>query len=80
MTIKSSSCFERINKLDRDYSYRQMLTLVCAPIKYHVTQLLFHQSLSTGKDFEYREYGLFDTTPAQSKRQPQKSHEITPKN
>ena len=28
--------FDRINKLDRDYSYRQILSLVC-PLKYHVT-------------------------------------------
>ena len=27
--------FDRINKLDRDYSYWQMLSLVC-PLKYHV--------------------------------------------
>ena len=26
---------DRINKLDRDYSYWQMLSLVC-PLKYHV--------------------------------------------
>ena len=28
--------FDRINKLDRDYSYWQILSLVC-PLKYHVT-------------------------------------------
>ena len=28
--------FDRINKLDRDYSYWQILSLVC-PQKYHVT-------------------------------------------
>ena len=28
--------FNRINKLDRDYSYWQILSLVC-PLKYHVT-------------------------------------------
>ena len=27
--------FDRINKLDRDYLYWQMLSLVC-PLKYHV--------------------------------------------
>ena len=27
---------DRINKLDRDYSYWQILSLVC-PLKYHVT-------------------------------------------
>ena len=38
MTIKSSSLLERINKLQRDYSYWQILSLVC-PLKYHVTLL-----------------------------------------
>ena len=28
--------FDRINKLDRDYSYWQILSLVC-PLKYHVS-------------------------------------------
>ena len=28
--------FDTINKLDRDYSYWQILSLVC-PLKYHVT-------------------------------------------
>ena len=35
--------FDRINKLDRDYSYGQILSLVC-PLKYHVTLLLSHRS------------------------------------
>ena len=33
---KSSTRFEIIDKLDRDYSYRQFLSLVF-PLKYHVT-------------------------------------------
>ena len=33
--IKSSSCFDRINKLHQDCSYWQMLSLVCA-LKYHL--------------------------------------------
>ena len=40
--LKSSSCFERINKLNGHYSYWQFLPLVC-PLKYHVTLLLSHQ-------------------------------------
>ena len=36
MTIKSSFRFDRINKLDRDVSYWQILSFVC-PLKYHVT-------------------------------------------
>ena len=35
--------FEGIIKLDRDYSYWQILPLVC-PLKYHVALLLSHQS------------------------------------
>ena len=35
MTIKSSSRLERINKLEGDNSYWQILSLVC-PLKYHV--------------------------------------------
>ena len=34
--IKSPPRFERINKLDRDYSYWQILSLVC-PLKYKCT-------------------------------------------
>ena len=43
MTIKSSSRLERINKLERDNSYWQILSLVC-PLKYHLTLLYSHQS------------------------------------
>ena len=32
-TIKSSSRFDRINKFDRDYSYWQILFIVCPPEK-----------------------------------------------
>jgi len=39
MTMKSSSVFNRINKLDRDYSYH-----LFALLKYHVTLLLSHRS------------------------------------
>ena len=41
MTIKPSSRFNRINKLDRDYPQQQILPLVC-PLKNHVTLLLSH--------------------------------------
>ena len=41
MTMKSLSCFVRINKLNRNYSYCQILSLVC-PLKYHTTLLLSH--------------------------------------
>ena len=41
--IKSPSCFERINKLDHDFLYRQILSLLC-PLKYHVTLPLSHHS------------------------------------
>ena len=36
MTMKSSSRFDRINKLNCDYSYWKILSLVC-PLKNHVT-------------------------------------------
>ena len=39
MTMKSSSRFYRINKLDRDYSHWQILSLVY-PVKYHVTAFI----------------------------------------
>ena len=38
--ICSSSRFERIKKLDRDYLYWQILSLVC-PLKYDVTLLSY---------------------------------------
>ena len=41
MTMKSLSCFVRINKLNRNYSYCQILSLVC-PLKYHTTLPLSH--------------------------------------
>ena len=31
MIMKTSSRFDRINKLNRDYSYWQILSLVCTP-------------------------------------------------
>ena len=43
MTINLSSQLERINKLERDYSYWQIFSLVC-PLKYHVALLSSHQS------------------------------------
>ena len=43
MIIKSSSRFDGINKHDLDFSYWQILSLVC-PLKNHVTVLLSHQS------------------------------------
>ena len=42
MPIKSSPRLERINKLERDYSYWQILSVVC-PLKYHVALLYSHQ-------------------------------------
>ena len=39
--VKLPYRFERINKLDRDYSYWDILSLVC-PLKYRVTFLLSH--------------------------------------
>ena len=54
MTIKSSSRFERINKLDRDFSCWQILSLACL-LKYHATLLLSHHSYSACKDSGYRE-------------------------
>ena len=41
--FKSLFRFERINKVDRDFSYWQILSFVC-PLKYHVTLLLSHHS------------------------------------
>jgi len=41
--VKLPYRFERINKLDLDYSYWDILSLVC-PLKYRVTFLLYHQS------------------------------------
>ena len=41
MTIESSFPFDRINKLDCDYWYWQILSLVCT-LKYRVTLLLSH--------------------------------------
>ena len=41
--LKLSSPFEKINKLDCDYSHWQILSLVCH-LKVHVTLLLLHQS------------------------------------
>ena len=41
--LKLSSPFKKINKLDCDYSYWQILSLVCH-LKVHVTLLLLHQS------------------------------------
>ena len=41
--LKLSSPFEKINKLDCDYSCWQILSLVCH-LKVHVTLLLLHQS------------------------------------
>ena len=41
--ILHDSCFEIIKKLKRDYSFWQILSLVC-PLKYHVTLFLPHQS------------------------------------
>ena len=55
MTIKSSFRFDRMNKLDHDFSHWQILSFVC-PLKYHVTLLLSHQSYSSCKDGGYREY------------------------
>ena len=50
MTIKSSSCLNRINKLNNcDYFYWQFLSLVC-PLKYQVT--LFLQRLPLTRAFE----------------------------
>ena len=45
---------EIINKLECDYSYWQLLSLVC-PLKYHVTLFLTHQSLRACTDSGYRE-------------------------
>ena len=39
MTMKSSSRFDKINNLDRDYSYWQIISHVC-PRKYHVTAFI----------------------------------------
>ena len=58
---KSSTRFEMINKLDRDYSYRQFLSLVC-PQKYHETLFLSHQSKSACADGGYRESTIFIDT------------------
>ena len=44
----------RINKLNRDFFHRQMLSLVC-PLGNHVTLLLSHQSLCACKDSGYHE-------------------------
>ena len=39
----SSSRFDKIHELHRDYSYWQILSLVC-PLEYHVALVLSHQS------------------------------------
>ena len=48
MTIKSSSRFERIKKLDRDYLYWQILSLVC-PLRYDVTLLSYDHPKARAK-------------------------------
>ena len=48
LTIKSSSRYEKINKLDRDYLYWQTLSLVC-PMKYDVTSLLYDHPKARAK-------------------------------
>ena len=51
---RSLARVEIINKLECDYSYWQLLSLVC-PLKYHVTLFLTHQSLRACTDSGYRE-------------------------
>ena len=49
---KSSSCFERINKLDRDIS--RVGNFITRFLKCHVTLFLSHQSLRACKDGGHR--------------------------
>ena len=49
MAIKLRLVFNRINKVDRDYSYWQILSLVC-PLEFQVTLLLCHRSYSGWED------------------------------